>query len=367
MNRRIFSYAFLLAAATASGASDAGGAPAEWPLYSQYSTSFRVPFANASAMNFGNQNIPYPEIAISVNGGAPITANMDTGSRGIIVSKYLLPSGFQVSGPEGYIFYWESGIKLNGRWTNTRVTLPDAVDLTGNPVQIGADLPILVIESLTCVRPPAGKPWPDQPSSCKSMEGRTVPIGPDNTTAVVGVGFDRTGRGTAPENDAYNQQRNLFLNLDQMKSGGMRSGYIITQRGVYLGLTAATAGTGFAFGKLLPTGLAQVPGSPPDWQAPLGRVTYEGKAYPPGQVVIDMGSSNGLLTLPGKPTSGLIPKGSSLSVSLLGTQGQVAVNWKGGTPTMCFIPTGSIGRVCSPAGFRRTSTLEPSSIPGGIC
>jgi len=340
MNRRIPGCAFLLAAATASGASDAGGAQSEWPLYDQYSTSFRVPFANASSMNFGNPNIPYPEIAISVNGGAPITANMDTGSRGIIVSKYLLPSDFQVSGPEGYIFYWESGIKLNGRWTHTRVTLPEAVDLTGNPVQIGADLPILVIESMTCVKPPAGKPWPDQPSSCKSMEGKTVPIGQDNTTAVVGVGFDRTGRGTAPENNAYNQQRNLFLNLDQMKSGGMRSGYLITQQGVYLGLTAGNAGSGFAFGKLLPTGLAQVPGSPPDWQAPLGSVTYEGKAYPPGQVVIDMGSGNGLLTLPGQPTSGLIPNGSSLSVSLLGTQGQVAVNWTGGNSADVLYPNG---------------------------
>lgn len=332
---------FLLAAAVAiPGALCAGGAQADWPLYDSYSTSFLVPFANASAMNFGTFNIPYPEIAISVNGGATINANMDTGSRGIIVSKYLLPSDFQVSGPAGYIFYWESGIKLNGRWTNSRVSLVQAEDMGGNPAEIGANLPILVIESMTCVKPQAGKPWPYQPSSCKTMEGKTVPISSDNTTAVVGVGFDRTGMGTAPENNAYNQQRNLFLNIDQMKSGSVRSGYIITQQGVQLGLTQANASEGFAFGKLLPTGFKQVAGSPPDWQAPLGSVTYQGKSYAPGQVVVDMGSSRGLLTLPGQPTTGTIPDGAQLSLSLLGTQGQVAVNWTGGNTSDVLYPDG---------------------------
>ncbi len=105
----------------------------------------------------------------------------------------------------------------------------------------------------------------------------------------------------------------------------------------------------------------------PDGQAPLGRVTHEGKAYPPGQVVIDMGSANGLLSLPGQPAFGFLPDGSSLPVSLPGTQGQVAVNGKGGDTGDVLYPNGIHWVGLQPGRFPESKRTRPSSVPDGTC
>jgi len=62
--------------------------------------------------------------------------------------------------------------------------------------------------------------------------------------------------------------------------------------------------TGFAYTNLVPTGLSQVPGSPPDWQEPMGTLVYDNVTYPAGQLVLDIGIPHGIITLPGQPQTG---------------------------------------------------------------
>ena len=111
-----------------------------------------------------------------------------------------------------------------------------------------------------------------------------------------GIGFDRSGFGTAPTTAAMNQSYNAFLNIAEMRSGVMRAGYVITPQGVTLGLDAAQ--NGFAYTQLAPTGLAPSAESPPDWQPATGTLSWEGTSYPAGPIVIDMGIPSSILTLP---------------------------------------------------------------------
>lgn len=312
-------FAFVVSAPSAI----AQAAPLTWNLYDAYTQSFTVPYA--APVPFGSAGMPAELRMNATIGGNTISFQLDTGSRGIAVSRDLLPPNFPTKGKPGDIFYWSSGNRLNGRWIETQVTFPDAVDgQTGAGAPAQATLPILVVETETCVAAPAGEIFPNHcanPGVTKPATGVTM----------MGIGFDRTGHGDTPNNDRWNQQFNPFLNLDAMRSGSMRAGYILTPQGVQLGLTAAnTANAGkagvsvsdFAFQKLIPTGLKQVPGSPPDWQAPTGSVTLNGAAYPVGQAVLDTGIDDMLLSLPAHPASGNLTAGT-LAVSLLDSNGAV--------------------------------------------
>ncbi|QXP87248.1 hypothetical protein [Methylococcus capsulatus] len=301
----------------------AQAAPLTWNLYDAYTQSFTVPYA--APVPFGSAGMPAELRMNATIGGNTLTFQLDTGSRGIAVSRDLLPPDFPTKGRPGHIFYWSSGNRLNGRWIETRITFPDALDgQTGAALPAQATLPILVVETETCVAAPAGEIFPNH---CTDP-GVTKP---STHTTMMGIGFDRTGHGDTPNNDRWNQQFNPFLNLDAMRSGSMRAGYILTPQGVQLGLTAAnTANAGqagvsvsdFAFQKLIPTGLEQVPGSPPDWQAPTGSVTLNGTAYPLGQAVLDTGIDDMLLSLPAHPSSGNLTA-ATLEVSLLDSKGAV--------------------------------------------
>jgi hypothetical protein len=163
--------------------------------------------------------------------------------------------------------------------------------------------------------------WPEQVSPTTMVSVPSASAGIMN----FGIGFDRTGEGTTPENDAANQDYNAFLNLTQMQAGTMTAGFILTAGGLQLGLTAANTAAvdrnAYAYEKLLPTGFATVPGSPPDWQAPTGNVTYGGTTYATGQAVIDTGIPNALLTLPGPHVGSSVPADTSITANLLGGTG----------------------------------------------
>lgn len=316
-------YASVFAFAMSASCAITQAAPLTWNLYDSYTRSFTVPYA--SPVPFGAAGMPAGLSMNATIGGNTIIFQLDTGSRGIAVSRDLLPQNFPTKGKPGHIFYWSSGNRLNGRWVETQVTFPDAIDgQTGTGAPAKATVPILVVESETCVAAPAGEIFPNHcadPGTTRPATGVTM----------MGIGFDRTGHGDLPNNNRWNQQFNPFLNLDAMRRGLMRAGYILTPQGVQLGLTATnTANTGkagvsvsdFAFQKLMPTGLRQVPGSPPDWQAPTGSVTLNGAAYPVGQAVLDTGIDDMLLSLPAHPSSGKLTVGT-LAVSLLDSNGSV--------------------------------------------
>ena len=301
--------------------------PTTWNLYEGYHEWFDVPYASPVA--FGSPGLPAGLRMNATIAGKTIPFQIDTGSRGIAVSRNLLPSDFSTKGRAGHLFYWSSGIRLNGKWIETEVTLPDAVHRpSGISTPAKATLPILVVDTVTCVAAPPGKVFPNH---CTDP-GVTKPA---TNNTMMGVGFDRTGHGDTPNTNRWNQQFNPFLNMNAMRDGAMRAGYILTPQGVKLGLTAMnTANSGisgqsvsnYAFQKLIPTGLKQVSGSPPDWQAPTGFVSLNGSAYPVGQAVVDTGIDDMLLTLPNFPSFGTLSTGI-VNVSLLNSNGHVGYSF----------------------------------------
>jgi autotransporter passenger strand-loop-strand repeat protein len=283
----------------------------------QGNESYAIPYTNNP---FGTQTSAIPQILVTIGSGLSTltqSANLDTGSRGIIVSAAAFPDIAQgPNDPSGTIFYWSSGNKYVGFWHDMTVTFPDA---TGTAVSgpATATVPVFFVQYEVSL---AGN-WPEGyvPTTTEQV--------PPASRGIMnfGIGFDRTGEGTTPENDAANQDYNAFLNLTQMQAGTMTAGFILTSSGLQLGLTAANTapdnGNSYAFEKLLPTGFATLPGSPPDWQAPTGSVTYGGVTYATGQAVIDTGIKNALLSLPGAPVSGTVTDGQSLTANLLGGTG----------------------------------------------
>jgi hypothetical protein len=304
------------------------GPPAQdWTMYDRYTQSYTLPFASGFGTGFP---LADPTIKVSLF-GTTITPPIDTGSRGMIVSQNLLP-GAVPAGPKASIFYWSSGRKFTGIWTTTTLTFPDAVAAgRGTPAVATATVPVLIVQRIFCEAAPAGKPWPN---ACADP-GMSWPTTKKNNLQVMnfGVGLDRTGYGSVPDDNAHNQQFNPFLNLDQMRIGVMRAGWVISLNGVQLGLTAANTGPGYAYTKLQPTGLKQVPGSPPDWQPAFGQVALNGQIYPAGQGVIDLGIGNMLLTLPPPfPTTGTLA-GPTVTNYLLGLPGLVGYSFVAGSAT----------------------------------
>ena len=324
--------------------------------YSAYSQHYFVPYSNDPV--FGSADPSQPRIA-AVVGSTRIDLPIDTGSRGLYMSADLFDSPPALDGPSGYIYLNSSDRMMIGTWSTQTVTFPGATYYENGVAKQGpaakAVMPVLIVTALGASTTPApGQTTASTTFATTSTSGvvkitngtitETVPIREQDGAGVFtvpggfwatyadnaaiglksvvnfGVGFDRTGQGTYPNSGAYNQQYNAFLNLDQMKAGTMRAGFILTQTGVQLGLDETTSG--YAYTDLAPTGLAQVPGSPPDWQAPTGTVTYDGQTFGTGQVVIDTGIPSGILTLPGYSAQSAF--NGTLGVDLINSGGAVS-------------------------------------------
>jgi hypothetical protein len=310
----------------------AAGTPT-WNTF-QGTESYSIPYTNNP---FGTQTSKVPEILVTLGSGTSSltqSAQLDTGSRGIIVSAAAFPDITQgPDDPSGTIFYWSDGNKYVGFWHDMTVTFPGATG-TGVSGPATAEVPVFFVQYEVQL---AGN-WPEQ------FRAETTASVPSASQGIMnfGIGFDRTGEGTTPENDAANQDYNAFLNLTQMQAGTMTAGFILSSSGLQLGLTAANTapedGNSYAFEKLLPTGFATVPGSPPDWQAPTGSVTYGGVTYATGQAVIDTGIQNALLSLPGGPVSGIVNDGESITANLLGGTGAVSYTFTVGNTSDPLTP-----------------------------
>jgi hypothetical protein len=303
-------------------------APATNPQvgYGNFTQYYTLPYANSPV--FGSANPDDPTIKLIVD-NTTFTVPLDTGSRALYVSSDQLPSNITLTGPTGFVYLNSSARIFQGSWTNTTVTFPDAVGAGGATGPATATMLVLVVQSVTAsINPPPGSTTPGatfgtrpesgnvilEDGSMLAFSNHTLTLTPGqvanytanagilNSSENFGVGFDRTGPGTSPNTDQYNQQYDAFLNISQMRAGTMIAGYILTPDSVQLGLTNTT--TGFAYTNLVPTGLSQVPGSPPDWQAPMGTVVYDNVTYPAGQLVLDIGIPHGIITLPGQPQTG---------------------------------------------------------------
>jgi hypothetical protein len=316
------------------------GSDPTWNLYSGDSESYFLPYTLSS---FGSQTAVDPTITVQVD-GKTLTAPLDTGSRGASIPQASVPDiSPGPDDPAGYLFYWSSGREIVGYWHTLTLTFPGATGVnTGNAVAT-ASAPVLIVQQIIDL---AGN-WPN---GTRATNETIIPSA-GNSFLNFGIGFDRTGEGTSPEDNSYNQNYNPFLNLSQMSSGDMVSGYILTQDGVQLGLTAAntkpTADDGlsaFAYQQLLPTGFNQVSGSPPDWQAGTGSVTLDGTPYASGQTVLDIGIGNALLSLPSPPSpitpsaTTTVDNGSSITVNFLNSDYNVGYDFMVGNTADVMTP-----------------------------
>lgn len=324
--------------------------------YAGFDAFYTIPYANSPG--FGQNGAPSdPKIQLSFSGNT-LDINLDTGSRALYVASPSV-SGLSPASAlfTGQVYLNSSARIFQGTWYQQEVTFPQAVPSLPTMGAATANLPVLIVETLACsTTPPPGtatasttfgtlqesgtvlltngtsRAFTNHAVTLFGGEAVSYSQNPGILAPVAnfGVGFDRTGQGTSPNNNAHNQQYNAFLNISQMASGEMVSGFIVQQTQVQVGLTASTVG--FAYTNLLPTGYAQPdPGVAPDWQAPTGTLVYEGQEYGTGQVVVDIGINSGILTLPGQPQSGTatFTTESPLVVQLLNSGGAVSYTING--------------------------------------
>ena len=304
-----------------------------------------------------------PRIALQV-GAQELTVNLDTGSRGLYFDILQLdPSVMQDDGTLGHIYLNSSNRLFFGQWTTQTVIFTDSeyygTDQRGPAT---ATVPVLAVTAVGASTTPAPGSTVANTTFGTTVSSGTVtitngtktdevPIVPNTTgsatpgivtipggwwanytdnmltettsklapVANFGVGFDRSGQGTAPTVDDLNQAYNAFLNLAEMQDGTMRPGYVITAQGVQLGLDSSVSG--FAYTDLAPTGLTQGSQTAPDWQPASGTVKYDGTTSNSGPIVLDLGIPSAILTLPGQTTSSQFS--GQMTVDLLNSGGAV--------------------------------------------
>ncbi|MFO0422421.1 MAG: right-handed parallel beta-helix repeat-containing protein, partial [Planctomycetia bacterium] len=341
----------------------AGGNPQAG--YSAAVGHYLVPYANSPNF-YDTANPPAdPQIAMQV-GTRQLAVNLDTGSRGLYFNALQLDPNIVLDGPKGHVFLNSSNRLYFGQWSSQQITFTQSSYVTSAGSDLSrkaqANVPVLVVAAIGASTTPApGATVANTTFATTISSGsititngtltRTVGIVPNVTgsgpagivtipggwwanyadnmltattsklapVANFGIGFDRSGQGTAPTTGSRNQLYNAFLNLAEMQAGTMRPGYVISATGVQLGLDSTVSG--FASTDLAPTGLPQGTQSAPDWQPATGTVDYQGTTSGTGQIVIDMGIPSGILTLPGKTPSSKF--GGTMTVNLLNSNGAV--------------------------------------------
>ncbi|MGC4034020.1 MAG: hypothetical protein QM754_20255 [Tepidisphaeraceae bacterium] len=276
--------------------------PTTAPDYSAYTQSYHIPFApygkNKVLPDF--DKLAGMNVRVSINGGEPMTLQVDTGSWGIVVGDLDVPN-IDPNSPEGSLIYSSSGNQFYGKWTMATVTFPDSKDEHGNVAT--AVVPVLAADTYKHV-----------PGAVNdSKKGYTQSAHP--RPRMFGIG---SGRGK--EN---NQFRNPWVNLKEMQAGTMRRGYTITRDGITLGLTGKGVGDGYVFEKLKehvgqPTTWPAVEPRPKDWDSPTGYVVVDGKKQETMWTLLDTGLTNMMIEVPQMHGQATVPDGTPIEVHLLG-------------------------------------------------
>lgn len=245
------------------------GSPGRYEAYSQ---SAYLPYVNAPRI--GADITTPPRLRISF-GGRGYGAVMDTGSTGVFVSADKIPNIASLhSLGAGQLTYSSSGRIMIGQWVVTSMTI------------IGADgtriitTPIAVL-AVTQV-------------ACTPRARRCTPNAAPRGVSMLGVGFGRRGNRQAPEGSGKNPFLNVANVNDEAAQGQrMRCGYIVTRRGVHIGLTAANTQGDFAYVKLAPAPEGE------GWSATPACIAVNGAAPAAcGSLLMDTGVTAMYLAVP---------------------------------------------------------------------
>ncbi|WGD30324.1 hypothetical protein AncyloWKF20_00320 [Ancylobacter sp. WKF20] len=238
-----------------------------------------------------------PRIGLSF-GGEVLSADLDSGSTGIVVAATYIPGLNQlpVQGP-GELTYTSSGRVMVGQWVVTPVTLSgkEGASLTTAP------LPVLAVTEVRCL------------SSARDC----TPSSDPRHIAMVGVGFARE----ADRQSQSTPDKNPLLNIAPGERP-RRQGYILTTEGVHIGLTAANTRGPFRYLKLerRPDGT--------DWQPTPACISLNG-ATPPacGSALVDTGVGAMFMTVPAAQAgaAGVGADGSPARTLPEGTQVAISV------------------------------------------
>ncbi len=299
-----------------------------------------------------------PELHLSVNDSSgtgtalPLTAIMDTGSTGLVISLHQACTSFltcQGNASSNYVpsagaaigyttmTYTSDGTSYFGFYTNAQVSIADK----NNTQAATAQVPVFVAVSL------AGQSQQTSPA-------------PD-TIAQFGIGFGRGSADGVALTDAngrpngvtiYGKSLNAFMNLTSLNGVGnlasVAPGYVVTKDGVYLGLSSTLGLPATINGPLLAlTPVAQSPSSnvssyataatKNDWQTPpmvlavagnTSSVGVNGHYY--GTMLVDTGVLDAILvTGGGRSTNQALVTSSTVTNMTLGLPGITASNGAG--------------------------------------
>lgn len=311
MKTRTRLLAALAAAACAAGCgSGTTTAPAGRPhgtgTYGSFHQSYTVPWVGTP--DFANLTRTL-RVDASVNGGAVSPFTVDTGSVGVVVPAAEVPN-IPAGAPAGRLTYSSSGLELTGVWVTLPVRFPQAVDALGATVPAQATVPVLAVTTSKCLGNGVNS------ARCTGA----IPH-------MLGVGF---GRGTSVRSAPTH---NPFLNLTEMVDGTMRRGYIIGRDGLSLGLTAANVTGAWTMQQLASAG-TPAEGTHNDWMTPMGGFQSGSGANHSGKVLIDTGLLDMIIEAEGLPSSGEVPAGTAMTITVGGLHYSFAVGDGGPqTPT----------------------------------
>jgi predicted aspartyl protease len=237
------------------------------PSYLEDRRGVFLPFLNAPQP--GEAIAQSPRLGLSF-GGAVRPVLVDTGSTGIVVSASRIPDNATLPSQPGRITYTSSGRIMIGRWIRVPVILwgRDGESVATRPI------PVLAVDRIACTA---------QARHCTAEEA------PEHV-AMLGIGFGR-------EDDSQSQSTpdtNPLLNAEPSGPGAIRRGYVLTARGVHVGLTRANTRGRYRFVKLDPH--PRVPG---DWLGVPVCISVDGREPGAcGRALLDTGATAMFLTLP---------------------------------------------------------------------
>ncbi|WP_239025239.1 hypothetical protein [Rhodoligotrophos defluvii] len=283
------------------------------PSYADFTDGVFLPYLNAGD---GDLTRP-PRLGLSL-GGRMLAAVVDSGSTGIVVAAAYMPDWQQLeSVGEGRITYTSSGRVMSGQWVITPVTVQGA---DGSSVAT-TPMPVLVVTEVTCLE------------HARNCQPNDDPHG----IAMIGIGFAR-------EHDAQAQgtpDKNPLLQVAAQEGQKQRRGYILTQRGVHVGLTGANTRGTFRAVKLDRQQTVD------DWSPIPACISINGTMPPAcGTMLADTGVTAMFLTVPASQAGeneGTLPPGTEVSLLL---------NSADGAPSELYSFTADDG----------SSPLAPSSI-----
>jgi len=248
-------------------------AAAERPSYQNDRRGLFLSFLNAPRP--GSAMTQSPRLGLSF-GGEPRPVLVDTGSTGIVVSAARIPHVETLPGRPGRLTYSSSGRIMIGRWVTVPVTLwgGDGASVPTLPI------PVLAVERIDCTAKARNCTQEDAPGH----------------VAMMGIGFGREDDSQAESTP----DTNPLLHAEPPGPGAVHRGYVVTRRGVHVGLTRANTRGRFRFVKLDPH--PRVAG---DWLGVPVCITVNGRAPGTcGRALIDTGVTGMFLTLPPEQVAG---------------------------------------------------------------